>query len=219
MKKLYSAVLLSILFCIASNVTAQQVPNPSFEDWSGAKFDGKDQPKDWYGSNISQAGINFNLTNREAGHTGSYSIMVKDTEVGALGITELSPGYFSLGKPWSWIKDLNTSTATAGTSGGITWTHRPDTMSVWIKRVGPHVDKEDFYLLYYAWSGTAKGNSYKAKSGGCSSVSQTNEESDIRLALDANECGTAQQANQIAEGMWREMKQYGAWPNIRVPIY
>ncbi len=219
MKRIYSVVLFAILFCIASNVTAQQVPNPSFEDWSGEKFDGNIQPKDWYGSNISQAGINFNLTNREAGHTGSYSIMVKDTEVGALGITELSPGYFSLGKPWSWIKDLNTSTATAGTSGGITWTHRPDTMSVWIKRVGPHVDKEDFYLLYYAWSGTAKGNSYKAKGGGCSSVSQTNEESDIRLALDANECGTAQQANQIAEGMWREMKEYGEWTNIRVPIY
>lgn len=219
MKRIYSVVLFAILFCIASNVTAQQVPNPSFEDWSGEKFDGNIQPKDWYGSNISQAGINFNLTNREAGHTGSYSIMVKDTEVGALGITELSPGYFSLGKPWSWIKDLNTSTATAGTSGGINFQHRPDTMSVWIKRVGPHVDKEDFYLLYYAWSGTAKGNSYKAKGGGCSSVSQTNEESDIRLALDANECGTAQQANQIAEGMWREMKEYGEWTNIRVPIY
>lgn len=219
MKRIYSVVLFAILFCIASNVTAQQVPNPSFEDWSGEKFDGNIQPKDWYGSNISQAGINFNLTNREAGHTGSYSIMVKDTEVGALGITELSPGYFSLGKPWSWIKDLNTSTATAGTSGGITWTHRPDTMSVWIKRVGPHVDKEDFYLLYYAWSGTAKADSYKNKSNGCSSVSQTNEESDIRLALDANECGTAQQANQIAEGMWREMKEYGEWTNIRVPIY
>ena len=219
MKKLYSVVLLSILFCIASNVTAQQVPNPSFEDWSGEKFDGQIQPKDWYGSNISQAGINFNLTNQEAGHTGSYSMMVKDTEVGALGITELSPGYFSLGKPWSYLEGLSTGTATAGTSGGINWAHRPDTMSVWIKRVGPNVDKEDFYLLYYAWSGTAKSDKYKNKNGGCTSVSQTNEESDIRQALDANECGTTQFAKQIAEGMWREKKQYGDWTNIRVPIY
>ena len=219
MKKFYSVVLLAILCCVASNVTAQQVPNPSFEDWSGEQFDGEIQPKDWYGSNISQAGINFNLTNRAEGHTGSYSIMVKDTKVGALGITELSPGYFSLGRPWSWIKGLDTNTATAGTSGGITWTHRPDTMSVWIKRVGPNVDKEDFYLLYYAWTGTAKGDKYKAKDGSCSSVSQTNEESDIRIALDANECGTIQKGNQIAEGLWREMKQYGDWTNIRVPIY
>ena len=221
MKKFYSTLFVMLLLLIAnsSQIVAQQLPNPSFEDWSGEKFDGEIQPKDWYGSNISQAGINFNLTNRESGHTGSYSIMVKDTEVGALGITELSPGYFSLGRPWSWIKSLDTNTATAGTSGGIKWTHRPDTMSVWIKRIGPNVDKEDFYLLYYAWTGTAKGNKYKAKDGSCSSVSQTNEESDIRIALDANECGTVQQANQIAEGMWREMKQYGDWTNIRVPIY
>ena len=219
MKKFYSVVLFAILCCVASNLTAQQLPNPSFEDWSGEKFDGEIQPKDWYGSNISQAGINFNLTNQEKGHTGQYSIMVKDTEVGALGITELSPGYFSLGRPWSYLEGLNTGTATAGTSGGINWTHRPDTMSVWIKRTGNNTDKEDFYLLYYAWSGTAKADSYKNKNGGCTSVSQTNEESDIRLALDANECGTVQKGNQIAEGMWREKKQYGDWTNIRVPIY
>ena len=221
MKKFYTTFVafIVLIFTGITSVSAQQVPNPGFEDWSGAKFDGKIQPKDWYGSNISQAGMNFNLTNREAGHSGSYSIMVKDTEVGALGITELSPGYFSLGKPWSWIKGLDTGTATAGTSGGINWKHRPDTMSVWIKRSGPNVDKEDFYLLYYAWSGTAKGEKYRAKGGDCSSVSQTNEESDIRLALDANECGTTQKANQIAEGMWREKKEYGEWTNIRVPIY
>ena len=221
MKKFYTTFVafIVLIFTGITSVSAQQVPNPGFEDWSGAQFDGKIQPKDWYGSNISQAGMNFNLTNREAGHSGSYSIMVKDTEVGALGIKELSPGYFSLGKPWSWIKGLDTGTATAGTSGGINWKHRPDTMSVWIKRSGPNVDKEDFYLLYYAWSGTAKGEKYKAKGGDCSSVSQTNEESDIRLALDANVCGTTQKANQIAEGMWREKKEYGEWTNIRVPIY
>ena len=221
MTNFYLKQLLVTSFLFLSSVLtfAQQVPNPSFEDWSGEKFDGDIQPKDWYVSNISQAGFNFNLANRESGHTGSYSIMVKDTEVGAVGITELSPGYFSLGRPWSWIKGLDTGTATAGTSGGIKWTHRPDTMSVWIKRVGPNVDKEDFYLLYYAWTGTAKSDSYKAKNGGCSSVSQTNEESDIRIALDANECGTVLKANQIAEGMWREKKQYGEWTNIRVPIY
>ena len=97
MKKIYTFLVTLTLLILACNnpIYAQQVPNPSFEDWSGEKFDGEIQPKDWYGSNISQAGINFNLTNREAGHTGSYSIMVKDTEVGALGITELSPGYFS----------------------------------------------------------------------------------------------------------------------------
>ena len=127
MKKFYFSLLLMLIGLMVNSTTiyAQQVPNPSFEDWSGEKFDGNIQPKDWYASNITQtvAGITirFNLTNQEAGHTGNYSLMVKDTEVGAVGITELSPGYFSLGRPWSYLKGADTNTATAGTSGGITW--------------------------------------------------------------------------------------------------
>ena len=223
MKKFYSVLLTMMLMLITCGTTmqAQQVPNPGFEDWSGEKYNGEIQPKDWFTSNITQVGFHFNLAHQEAGHTGNYSLMVKATEVGAMGITELSPGYFSLGRPWSYLEGLNTGTATAGTSGGINFTYRPDTMSVWIKRTGSgdNTSKEDFYLLYYSWSGTAKGSTYKSKSGGCTSISQTNEESDIRQALDANECRTDQKANQIAEGMWRERKQYGEWTNIRVPIY
>ena len=148
MRKFYIKNLLTILFIVlsVSSVYAQQVPNPSFEDWGGEKFDGKEQPASWFVSNIEQVGFKFNLAHKEAGHSGSYSMMVQDTEVGveALGITEVSPGYFSLGKPWSWISGINTGSATAGTSGGINFKYRPDTMSVWIKRTGGNVDKEDF---------------------------------------------------------------------------
>ena len=222
MKKNYLKNLLLIIFIVLgiSAAFGQQVPNPGFEDWSGAAFDGNAQPKSWNASNVTQFGFKFNFAYKEAGHSGSASMMVKDQEVGAAGITEVSPGYFSLGQPWVYIKDLTSvSQATAGTSGGIDWKYRPDTMSVWIKRTGANVDKEDFYLLYYAWSGEAKGSSYKGKDGSCTSHSETNEESDIRLALDGNECKTDQAANQIAEGMWREKKEYGSWTNIRVPIY
>ena len=221
MKKIYSTFVTLIVLTVLGTIStfAQQVPNPGFEDWSGEKFDGNIQPASWFASNVSQVGFNFNFANRESGHTGSYSMMVKDTEVGAMGITETSPGYFSLGKPWTHLEGLSTGTATAGTAGGINFTYRPDSMSVWIKRTGNNTDKEDFYLLYYAWSGTAKSSKYKNKNGGCTSVSQTNEESDVRLALNANDCGTDQKANQIAEGMWRERKTYGEWTNIRVPIY
>lgn len=222
MKKFYSTFVALIVLTVLGtiSVSAQQVPNPSFEDWSGEKYDDQIQLKDWYASNVTQVGFKFNLAHREAGHTGSYSMMVQDTEVGAMGITEVSPGYFSLGKPWTHLPSITEiNKATAGTSGGINFKYRPDSMSVWIKRTGANVDKEDFYLLYYAWSGTAKSSKYKGKNGSCTSISQTNEESDIRLALDANECGTDQKANQIAEGMWREKKEYGEWTNIRVPIY
>ena len=165
MKKIYSVLLTMMIMLITCGTTmqAQQVPNPSFEDWSGEKYNDEIQPKDWYASNVTQVGFKFNLAHQESGHTGSYSMMVQDTEVGAMGITETSPGYFSLGKPWTYLDGLNVSKATAGTSGGIKFTYRPDTMSVWIKRTGNNTDKEDFYLLYYAWSGTAKSGKYKGK--------------------------------------------------------
>ena len=221
MKKIYIKNLLLSIFIVLgiSSAFAQQVPNPGFEDWSGPKFDDKIQPKDWYASNVEQVGFKFNFANQEAGHTGSYSMMVQDQEVGAMGITETAPGYFSLGKPWAYLEGLETKSATAGTEGGIKFTYRPDSMSVWIKRTGNNTADEDFYLLYYSWSGTAKSNKYMNKGGSCTETSRENEESDIRLALDANSCGTSQKATQIAEGMWRERKTYGNWTNIRVPIY
>ena len=209
-----------VLLPFAINADEYQLTNSDFEDWSGAAFDGNAQPKGWNASNVTQFGFKFNFAHKEAGHTGSASMMVQDQDVGAAGITETSPGYFSLGQPWVYIASLTAvSQATAGTEGGITWKHRPDTMSVWIKRTGSNVSKEDFYLLYYAWTGTFKGTSYKGKNGSCTSVDKTNEESDVRQALDKNECKTTQYGAQVCEGMWREKKEYGNWTNIRVPIY
>ena len=69
MKKNYlKHFLVSSLIILSSVCTfAQQVPNASFEDWSGEKFADEIQPKDWYVSNISQVGFNFNLAHREGG--------------------------------------------------------------------------------------------------------------------------------------------------------
>ena len=213
---------LVVLMSLMTSVTfAQQLTNANFEDWSGAAFDGNVQPAGWNASNVTQFGFKFNFAHRETGRNGGYCMMVQDQDVGAAGITETSPGYFSLGQPWVYVKSLTSvSSASAGTYGGVTWSYRPDTMSVWIKRTGSNWDKEDFYLLYYSWSGTAKSNKYMGKNESCSTTdTYTDEESDIRLVLDGNECGTNQKANQVSEGMWRERKQYGSWTNIRVPIY
>lgn len=210
----------TVMLSMTVNADSFQLTNPGFEDWSGPKFDGQIQPAGWNASNVEQAGFNFNFAHQESGHSGNYSMMVKDTEVGAMGVTATSPGYFALGKPWAYLPSiLKINQATAGTSGGIQWTHRPDSMSVWIKRTGKDWSKEDFYLLYYSWSGTAKGTSYRNKEKGCTDHNETNEESDIRLALNGNECGTSQKANQVAEGMWRERAQYNQWTKITVPIY
>lgn len=197
-----------------------QVTNANFEDWSAAAFNGEAQPQGWHASNVEQVGMKFNFAHKETGRNGGYCMMVQDQEVGAMGITETSPGYFSIGQPWAYLPSITAiNQATAGTSGGQRWTHRPDSMSVWIKRTGNNTDKEDFYLLYYAWVKEAKGTSYKGKNGSCTSHSETNEESDVRIAMNGNECNTSVAGEQVCEGMWREKKTYSNWTNIKVPIY
>lgn len=215
--------LLSVLVLMFSAFTAfaddYQLPNSNFEDWSGSAFDGNPQLKYWKASNVEQVGLKFNFAHKETGHNGGYCMMVQDQKVGAMGITETSPAYFSFGTAWQKLEGLNTSSATAGTYGGYGFSHRPDSVSVWIKRTGSNTDKEDFHILYYAWTGTAKGSTYKSKGGGCTSISLDDEESDIRIALDGNECKTDVAGGQVSEGWWRERKSYGSWTKIVVPVF
>ena len=217
MSKFFRSLFIGMLLC-SMGVLAQQLPDPHFEDWSGASFSDNVQPKYWHGSNVEQVGLKFNFTYREAGRSG-YSVMVKDQEVGAMGITEVGPGYFSLGEAWQYLSGLSTGTATAGTVGGISFTYRPDSVSVWIKRTGDHTADEDFHILFYSWVGQTKGDKYKNKDGGCQATTRYDEESDIRQALDGNECGTAVKGTQVAEGWLYDRKYYGEWTNIRIPIY
>ena len=215
MKKFYTLVLAFVAAIAGMN--AQQLPDSHFENWSES-FNGDAQLKDWHGSNVEQLGFKFTFMFQKTGRSG-YCAYVADREIGALGITEEAPGYMGLGISWQYMEGASTGTATAGMYGGMSWKYRPDTMAVWIKRTGSNTDKEDFHLMYYAWSGTAKGSKYKCKNGGCTSTSRTNEESDVRQALDGNECGTDTKANQIAEGWYRARAKYDAWTQIKVPIY
>jgi len=199
-----------------------QLPDPHFEDWSGEKFKNAEQPKYWHASNVRQSAIGltfeFNFAHKEQGRTG-YCIMAQDQEVGAAGVVEISPSYYSLGYAWAYLEGLNTNSATAGTYGGYAFKHRPDTVSVWIKRTGPHTADEDYHILFYSWTGTAKGASYRNKSGECTGVTKEDEESDIRIALDGNTCQTTTPGNQIAEAWVHERKQYNNWTNLRIPVY
>ncbi len=214
MKKFY---VLALAFLAAAGICAQQLPDPHFENWSES-FNGDAQLKDWHGSNVEQLSFKFTFLFQKTGRSG-YCAYVADREIGALGITEEAPGYFGLGTAWQYMEGASTGTATAGTTGGLSFKYRPDTMAVWIKRTGSNTDKEDFHLMYYAWNGTAKGSKYKCKNGGCTSTSRTNEESDVRQALDGNECGTDTKANQISEGWYRARATYNTWTQIKVPIY
>ncbi|MCQ2341448.1 MAG: cadherin-like beta sandwich domain-containing protein, partial [Paludibacteraceae bacterium] len=217
MKNFYS--FFTFLFLLVSvSAFAQQLPNNQFEDWSGPKYDGNEQPASWNYCNVTQAGFSFNFAHKESGRSG-YCMMVQDQDLEVMGIGETSPGYVSLGRPWVYLEGLNVKGASAGTEGGISWNYRPDTMAVWIKRTGSNAMSEDFHLLYYAWSGTAYSNVYKSKDGNCASTGRTDEESDIRISLDYNECGTVTPGTQICEGWLYDRKVYNNWTLIKVPIY
>ena len=215
MKK--TALIIWVLGAVM-NIHAQQLPDSHFENWSD-KFKDDPQLKDWHGSNVSQVGSKFTFMFRKEGRTG-YCAYVADRTIGIpkLKLGATGPGYMSLGYPWQYLKGLNLNSATAGTEGGIAWKYRPDTMAVWIKRVGPNTDKEDFHLLFYSWTGTAKGSEYKNKKGGCTYTERTNEESDIRQSTDGNECTTDQAGKQVAEGWLRTRAKYDNWTLIKVPI-
>ncbi len=232
MKKFYVSLLAAIASLLAVQLSAQQLPNPGFENWEtikywGATISGEQQPTGWHGSHVSKeaAGIvvQKSVTYKAAGRTGGNSVLVKNVEVGAAGIYETTPGYFALGTPWQNLNGLDVNNATGGTSGGLNFAYRPDSMEVWIKRAGDNISNENYNVLFYSWKGTSRAEQYQGKSGSCSDVSNsdynTNEESDIRQALDANKCGTKTLATQIAEGWIYGREIYEDWVKLVIPIY
>ena len=120
--------LLNVLFLMSAAFFAfaddYQLPDPHFEDWSGPAFDGQIQPKYWHASNLEQSALGmtlrFNFANRETGRTG-YCLMVQDREVGALGITETSPGYFSLGTAWQYLEGIRSEERRVGKECRSRW--------------------------------------------------------------------------------------------------
>ena len=219
--------LLFLSFLIPNSsflILAQQLPNSSFENWEHDAlndFEDGQRPVNWNTSNIKKtvvgitAGANMVFPDGNS-HSGTYCAKAINTEVGAAGITETSPAWITLGKPWSYIDGINTGSATAGTDGGIAFTYRPDTIAVWIKRTAS--GNENAHIVFYTWKGTSTGTSYKNKNGGCSSTTHYDEESDIRRQTDGNECGTAVPATQVAEAMWRSKEIFTEWTEIKVPI-
>lgn len=221
-------LLLSLMLTSVAVMAQYQLPDPSFEDWSGTPFDGKIQTAHWHFSNVSNV-IKVNFAERVSGRTGDYAAKVQDRAMQALGINfGVSPGYFALGYPWVYVPGTDGDAATAGTHAGISWTSRPDSLVVWIKREGANVMRENYNIVFYSWRGTAFAPSYPSKKG-CTAIPESttglkgggieDEESDIRLALDANTCGTQRFATQVAECYFFERAEYTDWTRICIPVY
>ena len=208
----------ALCLAFASFANAQQLPNNDFSQ-AGGDFNGSTQPASWNGSNVTQVGLKFTFVEwkQGAGRNGDGAVSVSNKEVGALGITATAPGYLSLGQPFSYVQGLSKDNATAGTEGGIAFTYRPDTMSVWLQRSAN--GQEDLNLVVYSWKGTSKSNKYTANGGGCLTMDRDyiDEESDIRQD-DKNTCGTNVEATQISDGHYRTRETWSEWREIKVPV-
>lgn len=208
----------ALCLAFASFANAQQLPNNDFSQ-AGGDFNGSTQPASWNGSNVTQVGLKFTFVEwkQGAGRNGDGAVSVSNKEVGALGITATAPGYLSLGQPFSYVQGLSKDNATAGTEGGIAFTYRPDTMSVWLQRSAN--GQEDLNLVVYSWKGTSKSNKYAANGGGCLTMDRDyiDEESDIRQD-DKNTCGTNVEATQISDGHYRTRETWSEWREIKVPV-
>lgn len=197
-----------------------QLQNSNFESWNKDSFDGEPQPDVWKLSNVNQTLCKVAIGRRTSdSHTGSYAVELQSKKVGAAGFSSVAPSWITLGTPWSdygtWRDPVDTGTG--GTDGGISWTARPDTMAVWVKRIAPNGEKMN--LMYYSWKGTAHNSKYKAKAGSCISSSHTDEESDICRTSDGNTCNTPSgDAVQVAEGWLKTAEDYPNWTLIKVPI-
>ena len=112
-KLLYLALFL-FLNSQFSILNAQQLPNSSFENWEHDAlndFEDGQRPVNWNTSNIKKTVIGItagaNMVFPDANpHSGTYCAKAINTEVGAAGITETSPAWITLGKPWSFIEEI-----------------------------------------------------------------------------------------------------------------
>lgn len=218
-KRLLTVAILCLSFPVLYSAN-YQLQNSNFESWGKDPFKGEPQPDVWNLSNVSQAGYKFPIGKRTSdAHSGSYAVELQSKEVGAAGFYDVAPSWITLGTPWAtydtWTDPINTGSG--GTDGGMSWTARPDTMAVWVKRIAPA--GETMSLLYYSWKGTAHNSKYKAKDGSCIDTSHTDEESDICRTSDGNTCSTPSgNAVQVAEGWLKSTQDYPEWSLIKVPI-
>jgi len=217
-KGLRSAVIALFLVLITISANAQyQIPGSDFNTFEADNIHSGNssciQPSGWHASNVVQLGYSMVVLFQDNnGHTGSCGRLQNVTVVG-----QTSPAWVSLGEPWAYLESLaKVNEATAGTDGGINWTHRPDTMAIWIKRTDN--GSENANLVYYAWRGQSRGDQYMGKNGQCTSTTHYDEESDIRTNYNGNDCGTSVMATQVAEGHWVNNSTFTNWTQIKVPI-
>ena len=170
MKRIF--LFLVQIFLIASFAHAQQssaidtynFKNDSFEEFEADNLNGGTacggyQPKYWRASNVNQTVIGVNkkqtliFQDTDVKRTGNSSVRMENTWVGAVGIGSNAPGYITLGTVWVYAT-TSVDACDGGSYGGISFTHRPDSLVFYVKRSiegGNEIGK----VLVYSWKGSA----------------------------------------------------------------
>lgn len=135
--------------CLFSNdLCAQTIPNGDFSaEWEAGCNGAGTQPAFWKASNVNQMGLKKELVTRNS----DGSVLLTNTYVGMFGIGSNAPAYITLGTPWVYTV-LDVSKCDGGTSGGIEFSTRPDSIvGVFKRRVA---SPESARLVMYLWKGT-----------------------------------------------------------------
>lgn len=172
MKKI---ALLSLLALSAGTVAAQQV-NGSFNgDWetcypNGGSSSSGFQPKGWGASNVHQviafSGLVTQGTDRTLSDATTHSVKLLNTFCGVASVGSTAPAYVTLGDAWNYGDYANLNTpqdrSDGGSYGGMDFTYRPDSISLWVKRThqqgtpekGTANPNEKATVLVYSWKGS-----------------------------------------------------------------
>ena len=176
MKIRFYSISCACLFALAGMTAhAQELTNGTFDgDWVDCKPDGEHvvgtQPTGWMASSVYKMGLEkelvFQDVDRQAVSEG-HSVRMENLFVGiklssfVMGAT--APGYITTGTSWAYGDIANVGkpedTSDGGSFGGVAFTHKPDAISLWMKRThGTEKPNEKASVIFYSWKGKTSSN-------------------------------------------------------------
>ena len=181
MKIRFYSISCACLFALAGMTAhAQELTNGTFDgDWVDCLPDGETvvgtQPDGWMASNVYKFFIMdvkvplvFQDTDRtEATDDTKHSVRMENLFAGMFGIGATAPGYITTGTSWAYGDIAATTspdpdledTSDGGSYGGVAFTHKPDAISLWMKRThGTEKPNEKASVIFYSWKGKTSSN-------------------------------------------------------------
>lgn len=211
MLKKYLSLLLYM--CAALSANAQtQITNGDFEgEWENcypwekgsnvSKAYGT-QPTGWCVSNVPNDLVTESLGSKVDGYNSTSAVQIKNTSAAGNGI----PGYMTLGTTWATAETKMTSTRNkdGGVFGGVSFTHRPDAISLVYKRDNSASTSDVSTVVVYTWKGSVSQEEVPSNTavgifswGSATKVTMTNRDNNI-LGVATNTGGTVTYSDDFA---------------------